>query len=451
MGAMKKLNLYHLAMLTIVTFIRNSKQSVMSEINFLHPQFKTEVTSSCVAEDDYQPSNLVSAGFWEKDRGFMAYNLVKPPVKLTFNFKYKIQVNRIKLWPSMGSQRSTSFEIDIINGKESIQVGKCNRMNADIVEWSKIDCSPATSSSCLQLKFFSSNAVRKSLQGVDCMQVTITSTQRCAVVLRKIEIWGYPSRKLDSAAKQECEDLWRGISTPNLSNCKKARGPTETRKHSTPSNIENVPEEFLDAITCELMLFPTRLPCGKAVDQSTIEKHSRIEESWGRVPSDPFTGKPFTANSKPILDATLKTRIDKFLIENSHRPEFKNVPRTLGRKTPVQTQNNTKLESNYLNPDPPAKKPKLDLDVKPTLSVIPLHEAFQSALESIRQRAVTRSSSNKAAEEKKCISCSGKGYLYKIKGCDHIICRTCLHRIRDSQMCTCKAKFSNSDVERIFE
>lgn len=38
------------------------------------------------------------------------------------------------------------------------------------------------------------------------------------------------------------------------------------------------------------MTFPTALPFGKVVDQSTIDKHSEEEPKWGRMPPDLFTG-----------------------------------------------------------------------------------------------------------------------------------------------------------------
>jgi len=91
-----------------------------------------------------------------------------------------------------------------------------------------------------------------------------------------------------------------------------------------------VPEEFLDAITVEIMTQPIRLPCGLAVDSITLEKYYEEEAKFGRLPNDPFTGICFTETLKPLADSALKGRVDKFLSQNCDEPSLKNIPRVLG-------------------------------------------------------------------------------------------------------------------------
>ena len=43
------------------------------------------------------------------------------------------------------------------------------------------------------------------------------------------------------------------------------------------------------------------LPSGQIVDKSTLDEYNRREEAWGRAPNDPFTGKVFTRDRRPIL------------------------------------------------------------------------------------------------------------------------------------------------------
>lgn len=92
-----------------------------------------------------------------------------------------------------------------------------------------------------------------------------------------------------------------------------------------------VPEHFVDPITCEIMTQPIILPSGKIIDQTTLEKHEENEAVWGRPVSDPFTAIPFNEERRPIMATVLKLRIDKFLLENSNLDEIKNMPRVLGR------------------------------------------------------------------------------------------------------------------------
>lgn len=90
-------------------------------------------------------------------------------------------------------------------------------------------------------------------------------------------------------------------------------------------------------ILFNFQIFPTVLPSGKVVDQSTIDKHSEEEAKWGRLPSDPFTGLEFTPHRKAILNLALKARIEKFLMENSEH--FKTVPRSLGSSRVRRSKN----------------------------------------------------------------------------------------------------------------
>ena len=52
----------------------------------------------------------------------------------------------------------------------------------------------------------------------------------------------------------------------------------------------DVPPEFLDKITYDVMQVPMLLPSGHCVDSSTLEKLSNSDTLYGRPPTDPFTG-----------------------------------------------------------------------------------------------------------------------------------------------------------------
>jgi hypothetical protein len=51
-----------------------------------------------------------------------------------------------------------------------------------------------------------------------------------------------------------------------------------------------IPDRFLDEITCEVMTLPMLLPSGHFVDRSTLDKLHHTDSTYGRPPSDPFTG-----------------------------------------------------------------------------------------------------------------------------------------------------------------
>merc|ERR1711874_110249 len=91
-----------------------------------------------------------------------------------------------------------------------------------------------------------------------------------------------------------------------------------------------IPQEFLDEITQELMTIPMTLPSGKTVDKTTVERCEEGQAMWGGQPRDPFTGRLFTDTVKPVFSAGLKSRIDRFIVENRDISEVNSVGRTLG-------------------------------------------------------------------------------------------------------------------------
>ena len=93
----------------------------------------------------------------------------------------------------------------------------------------------------------------------------------------------------------------------------------------------DIPEEFLDELTFDIMSTPMLLPSGHSIDVFTLERFSDAEATYGRQPSDPFTGLVFTSTRQPVLNETLKMRIDRFLSEHADEPSLRHVPRALGR------------------------------------------------------------------------------------------------------------------------
>lgn len=56
------------------------------------------------------------------------------------------------------------------------------------------------------------------------------------------------------------------------------------------NHCREVPGEFLDKITYDVMQIPMLLPSGHCVDRSTVEKLADNDVQYGRPPTDPFTG-----------------------------------------------------------------------------------------------------------------------------------------------------------------
>uniref|UniRef100_A0A1A9WPQ1 U-box domain-containing protein n=1 Tax=Glossina brevipalpis TaxID=37001 RepID=A0A1A9WPQ1_9MUSC len=320
----------------------------MSLINFLNPKLKPTVECEAVCEDGYGITNLIADDPEQLLRGFMAFSVTKPPVEIIFEFPRAIDLKVIKLWNSHGALRSTAFEVHGKNEGIWERVAYVRDLAKDIdsvtfcYQSDYNSRSGRTEQQPSETVFFFKTAHRM-LSNTNSIKLIIRATHKCAPILRKIQIWGLPARSLDKADRELVKSIWNEITNPydplerQRAEEVGQRSPSRSIPELNKESSLQIPEEFLDAITWELMIFPTVLPSGKVVDQSTIDKHSEEEAKWGRLPSDPFTGLEFTAHRKAILNLALKARIEKFLMENSE--QFKTVPRSLGSSKVRRSRN----------------------------------------------------------------------------------------------------------------
>lgn len=106
----------------------------------------------------------------------------------------------------------------------------------------------------------------------------------------------------------------------------------DKREHISPDyDVENsnIPEEYLDPITCNLMVTPMLLPSGNSVDITTLEKFISSQRCYNRSPCDPFTGITFNTLVQPVPNTRLKARIDRFVLLNQRDPDLHDVGRSL--------------------------------------------------------------------------------------------------------------------------
>ncbi|XP_034662182.1 RING finger protein 37 [Drosophila subobscura] len=490
-----------------------------SLINFLNPKLKPSVECEAVCEDGYTADNLIANDGEQLERGFMCFAVCKPPVEIVFDFPKAIDMKVIKLWHTSGAFRSTAFEVhskydgiwervanvrDLSKGVDSVTFCYQSDYNSR---------SSAAAAQQQSEKVFFFKTAHKILANTNSVKIVIRATERCPPVLRKIQIWGLPARSLDKGDRELMKTIWSEISDPfgqrdQAQHPAGQRSPSrhipELREQSTLS----LPEEFLDSLTWELMIFPTVLPSGKVVDQSTIDKHAVEEGKWGRQPSDPFTGLEYTSQRKAVMNLALKARIEKFLMDNSEH--FKTVPRSLGssrmrrrhasqfassmcqpgqgstaagtysslssaykhqqRKT-KSTVTFTATSSTAAFPgqspaSPPAAKRARhshhsasatvtassvhqSLAVASTSTTGPssIDQALQQALQKITRFTQVGSVAGSGTPPR-CINCRSSQFGYEIRTCQHLVCRECLVLLSSTQQCVCKVSFRGADVER---
>lgn len=444
-------------------------------INFLDPIFDTKIKCSCIVDDYYPAENLISTNRQQLARGFMAYNVVKPPIELEFQLCCCIELICIKIWPQIDSLKSTGFELHINGNNIEAEYRKtASHFNLQEYGIQFINSSIATNtiaseSNFAVIPFYPST--KNQLRKVKNVKLIIKQTTRCVPVLRRIEIWGNISK---FATQEQKNHVHRAIAASVDQIESTNQGEAENKCAANPSldvAMDNaIPEAFLDAITFEIMALPMVLPSGKTIDNTTLLKHTEHEENWGRAASDPFTGQTFTESRKPVLNAHLKAQIDAFLLKNSNVPEICSLPRTVGTLAKRRIENgeadstaqklrkvDTKDKSDNSKTITAAKVNASTSQVQSMpsssfgsrLSNQSLDDVIKSVLQVGKYTSSTTKREN-TLNDATCFQCTGatvNSMLYSIALCSHLICRNCLVD-KNLSICKCGKAFTNIDVNK---
>lgn len=345
-------------------------------INFCDGRVLPHVSCDKVCTDSNPVENLISVQNSERMRGFIAENFVRPPVNITVQLPCNIEIYRIVIDPVVGAQKSCGYEIFSCSDKVDtspllrnekadkwckssffVPIGKkifsepgslCFTNNNFRAARESLDVLPSTNAFKYNETLRHGRA--SALNFVSHVVIRITKTiSGSAVCLKTLEVWGRPSKS--SPANVECK--LKDLFSSNKTQTEETNSVTKEENYSTPphtdslcDNTLDIPEDFIDCITQEIMTIPMLLPCGKNIDQSTLDKHVSSEGSWGRMPNDPFTGLTFDSLRKPVPNTALKGRIDQFVL--LHSAVFKSIPRTVGQKN-AERNHTSKLVSDSMD------------------------------------------------------------------------------------------------------
>ncbi|XP_029449604.1 RING finger protein 37 isoform X2 [Rhinatrema bivittatum] len=331
-------------------------------INLCLPQFKPRIHCNKISADGYEVENLTSEDLTKRNRGFRSEYFIKPPVHVTLSFPFNIEICRINIdtstggpqhstgldiytstspnktaWNSMDSHASP-FACQTFSDKDIFTlVGKVVLKNQSKVTFAHRGFKPRppfhqTESAFLYPDSSSQDLWNKgpsSLSNVTHLKLVISHiTGGSLLCIKRLEVWGQPAKScpqevIDCLLQVVTESMIpnSGLQNPVLPAegdfmaCGNAERPQQN--HWELSDVLwDVPEEFLDPITLEIMTFPILLPSGKVIDQSTLEKCNQSEAAWGRMPSDPFTGVAYSQHSQPLPHPPLKARIDSFFLQH---------------------------------------------------------------------------------------------------------------------------------------
>lgn len=432
-------------------------------INFCSYGLISSISSSVSCFDGHELSNLVHKGQLVK-KGFIADYFVKPPISVTLKFICEVDICCILLKTFVGSQKSVKFDVftETCNGKG--KVASTVDIFADYILFHKYGEKKLPFERVLSGQIGIPFDTPFRLKNVCTVIITILKTSNSSVpCLGEVEVWGNPSKRVSPSVVEDVNSKWKSVVKPKvveqLSDCHQLVIPKQI-KETEIVNLSGIiiPEEFIDPITCDIMLCPMVLPSGKTVDKSTLDKFDAAEEEWGRNKSDPFTGVPFSDFRKPVLDSVLKLKIDKFLVSHSEVDVIKKMPRIIGKKP----QSSLPGISQSIEAEQASSSKHITNLSSPTLShnnvrstkltscktyKRSLDELISDSLEGLPSYLEPKILKNTPKEE--CCVCKHKNVLYKLP-CLHLICRSCLvNASKASNYCnTCGKVFSRSDPSR---
>lgn len=492
-------------------------------INFCLSQYRPAISCKQIAADDHDVSNLISSNPQKLRRGFRVEHFINPPIEIIVRFPSCVDVSHIVLGLRSGPQQVSAVklfsEYPRINGKRKWDfqfIGKCENVNSRKVHFQNSHYTPRepfTKTLVNSDVSLESDVLRLTLKSdinissIQKLKVCLTKIANSGVaVLAELQVWGQPSRVCDAKLIENIFNI-SYPSQPSEASAEENHVKSTTSSESIETvDSGDVPSEFLDSITHEIMSLPMVLPSGNIVDQQTIEKWKNAQEIYGRTAVDPFTGIPFHGENHPVFNAALKARIDEFLVK-----KCLNVPRSIGThenirhkvyKSSLYSNNpsNSKVQSGIVewNSQPGLKtlaqeKPRgiresvKDGDKKKSHTAAPLlktidilnhdhqgassydelplekiceakrKESLKAALEDIlgTVRRFTNFSKAEEPQRAKCIACSCEFAHSTFQlPCTHIICRSCMTsklKTSSSPACNaCNTAFTSESVERVF-
>lgn len=298
-------------------------------LDFVHPEL-CKISCDKPSSDGYEATNLISADPRIKRNGFLSERFISPPVTVTLKFVCSIDVSHVIVQTNVGTHKTLNLEL----------LAKIGDSDFHLLAKAS-DHSPTQN-----LVYFTNHnfgrrperiqvpagALTRHIgpnRNIGQLQFKLTHTRNGHVpALGRVEVWGRPTRGVPYPVRKVINFIQLQQDATEKINTSSTLGNTTPEK-DVPQLPDDVPSEFIDTISCDIMTLPMLLPSGHNVDQQTLEKYEKFEAANARLPNDPFTGLPFNPRRKPLPNSILKSRIDAYLLS---RPDVaKGVGHTVGR------------------------------------------------------------------------------------------------------------------------
>ena len=348
--------------------------------NFCLSSRKTNIDASCLTIDGCEVENLMKdprSRMWNSPY-FMAEPYIKCPVEVVLTFPCLIDISAIVIEPRTTYQRTRALEIysayqkpleDSHKGRKEQSSNVAADVSCTLNYPCKYEHDFTLSSTRTKNRRILNFAGKYNERGLSktpeklvfvnkshpisfdqdtalgatfldlrmnpslrsCSNLVIIITWATVPVLRSLQVWATASKSNKSEIYHYVQSVMTWPADETLSEVKEddevvildeeSQTPHCTAVASAEDkfDISEVPEEFIDPITFQLMAVPMLLPSGNSIDRSTLDRFINEESKYGRLPSDPFTSMVFRENHQPIPNTSLKSRIDKYVLQNAAR------------------------------------------------------------------------------------------------------------------------------------
>ncbi|RWS26679.1 RING finger protein 37-like isoform X2 [Leptotrombidium deliense] len=298
------------------------------EINFCDKRLRTSVTSNKVSADGCEAQNLLTNSF----DGFRVEYFVKPPIDVVFSFNFPIDIQKVVCELKVGERRTSAVQFFLADESRDFKLCGYFETTKNAVCLINTRFRPNSQNCTLSVKECSKNCDlwyvprkhEKLFVKVNHFKIRLLKAENSGIcVLKHVKICGQPN--ISVINDDNVVSLLSALRTPSTTvlDSSVKNDTTYKRKDigdagstSASKRKVDIPSEFVDPITNEMMVIPMILPSGNTIDKSTLEKYIKNEASWGRPPNDPFTNKTFNKNMEPVPNTALKVRIDTFLTES---------------------------------------------------------------------------------------------------------------------------------------
>lgn len=369
----------------------------MTTVNLADVIYVSKIECDKPQKDGYEVANLIKkddiSSFYSNKTNlneFSTENFIRPPVTITIYFKNPVKISKISIDGKVGSQISNGFVIlsssdmdDSAFKKISSLINETNLTSNHLYEFVR---RTETKNLNSNMAYFNSNSL-PFIDSVVVLKISIIRTKSSsAPCIKSLRIIGIPSGEIEQKSNLVNE---KSISTLN------------------EINSIQIPAEFFDELTHNLMVLPIKLPSGHWIDKTSYDSYIYEQRVNGDlIDKDPFTKKPFDSTNKPIIDEFLKAKIDKFIFENSiDCSQIKSLKPT-NLKRPIESNNIA--TSN----EPTSKKSRTSPD-----------------------------------QNNKCMCCLNENHsnYYTIDLCKHLFCRHCITNSKN--ICpVCKTIFKTKNI-----